>query len=292
MKSSLLIVAASAVLATAGPVNNDKRALEVVWVDDIVTVTVTKEVTPTSSVFVENKPSPKPTTEAPKPAPKPEEKAAPKPAAAAAQPSAQPSAQPAPKPAPKPQSQPAPPKPVIEVPKITVPGVTVTVNPPKDNGNQGGNDYQRAVLNAHNGHRSQHSASALSWSDDLANKAAANANKCVFAHDSSGQNLASFGSTGDLGSAADAAAKGVSDQWYKEISDFHYFGQPNPTQDFEKWGHFTQVVWKGSQQVGCATVKCPAGTVLGFPSMYTVCNYAPAGNFAGQYANNVKPLSG
>lgn len=175
MKSSLLIVAASAVLATAGPVNNDKRALEVVWVDDIVTVTVTKEVTPTPSVFVENKPSPKPTTAAPKPAPKPEEKAAPKPAAAAAQPSAQP--------APKPQPQPAPPKPVIEVPKITVPGVTVTVNPPKDNGNQGGNDYQRAVLNAHNSHRSQHSASSLSWSDDLANKAAANANKCVFAHD-------------------------------------------------------------------------------------------------------------
>lgn len=107
---------------------------------------------------------------------------------------------------------------------------------------------------------------------------------------SSGQNLASIGSSGNLGSAADAAANGIANQWYKEISDFHYFGQPNPTQDFDKWGHFTQVVWKDTREVGCATVKCAAGTVLGLPSMYTVCNYAPAGKYPKHFVNETSEL--
>jgi pathogenesis-related protein 1 len=52
-------------------------------------------------------------------------------------------------------------------------------------------------------------------------------------------------------------------------------------------GHFTQVVWKNTKQLGCAVVNCPAGTI--FDAMYGatpfhVCEYNPPGNYAGQFS--------
>jgi hypothetical protein len=63
------------------------------------------------------------------------------------------------------------------------------------------------------------------------------------------------------------------------MANWAFYGQENPPADMniDLYGHFTQVVWKDSTKVGCATVKCPAGTVLSFPSWYTVCNYNPQG---------------
>lgn len=73
-------------------------------------------------------------------------------------------------------------------------------------------------------------------------------------------------------------------------------------------------VWKGTTQVGCAVVKCPAGSVIPkwvshFDDQtimcllltynqsahatqtsvtdYVVCEYNPPGNYAGQYGTNV-----
>lgn len=58
------------------------------------------------------------------------------------------------------------------------------------------------------------------------------------------------------------------------------YGQANPDMSlFEKWGHFSQIVWKGTEQVGCATVVCDSlGNVDSTePLPFTVCNYSPAG---------------
>lgn len=46
-------------------------------------------------------------------------------------------------------------------------------------------------------------------------------------------------------------------------------------------GHFTQIVWKGSNQLGCAAVTCPDGKIFtGYgPTLYLVCEYAPPGNW-------------
>lgn len=58
------------------------------------------------------------------------------------------------------------------------------------------------------------------------------------------------------------------------------YGQANPDMTyFEKWGHFSQILWKGSVSVGCATVVCPLlGNVdSSAPSPFTVCNYYPPG---------------
>jgi uncharacterized protein YkwD len=157
--------------------------------------------------------------------------------------------------------------------------------------------YDKVMLAYHNIHRANHSAPALEWDDELAGYAENTANGCVFEHDMKqgkggyGQNLASWGATSDIdGLKNKAAAGGITNQWYdSEMSNWAFYGQENPPSDMniDLYGHFTQVVWKDSTKVGCATVKCPAGSVLSFPSWYTVCNYNPQGNFGGRYADNV-----
>ncbi len=48
-------------------------------------------------------------------------------------------------------------------------------------------------------------------------------------------------------------------------------------------GHFTQVVWKGSQEVGFGKAHGKDGRV------FVVGNYHPAGNVMGQFEENVFP---
>jgi hypothetical protein len=68
--------------------------------------------------------------------------------------------------------------------------------------------------------------------------------------------------------------------WYDEIKDYDW-ANPGKSINSNAIGHFTQVVWKGSTQLGCGI-----GVTTG-NSVYGVCNYSPAGNYLGQYAENV-----
>lgn len=78
-----------------------------------------------------------------------------------------------------------------------------------------------------------------------------------------------------------ATSRAISDAWYNgELNDFSsQYGKTDPdSSTFHSWGHFTQIVWSGSTQVGCHAQFCPAGTM--YPNMdawFTVCNYYPAG---------------
>src|SRR5437016_3470378 len=79
----------------------------------------------------------------------------------------------------------------------------------------------------------------------------------------------------------------ISDQFYNgEIGEFgNQYGQANPDMsNFEKWGHFSQVVWKETTKIGCATQHCPGG-VSGVggdvPPYLTFCNYGCPGKFIG-----------
>src|SRR5262245_10897510 len=71
---------------------------------------------------------------------------------------------------------------------------------------------------------------------------------------------------------------------------------PWPTDPTIVWGHFTQLVWKDTTKLGCAVATCSGGVVMPDGSTspmdsFTVCNYKSAGNFAGEYAQNVgEPL--
>lgn len=173
MKSSLFLVAASALLASAGPLR--KRAMETDWVYEVVTVTVTagqELASVPTAVFIESKPEPTkpvPTKYTPPPPPPVPTVTKPKPTKQAPPPP------PPPPPAPTTttpvvQSPPPPPQPTAN---------TQPANPPATNlGN-----YEQTILDQHNIHRRNHSAPDLTWDSTLAQYAANTANTCVFAHD-------------------------------------------------------------------------------------------------------------
>jgi uncharacterized protein YkwD len=281
MKASLILASSGALLAMAGPIN--KRAMETEWVMEIVTVTVTggaEPPAPTEPVFVEP-PAPEPTSEVPDVVEAPIDVPTQEPEPPAPEPTQEPEPQ-----QPEPQ-EPAPQEPAPQEPAPQEP--------------QPGTDYKSTMLYHHNLHRTNHSAPALEWDDTLAKYADNTARGCVFEHDMNqggggyGQNLASWGSSGDISSKQiEIGAGGVTNQWYNgEVNAWSFYGDDNPApgSDLHAWGHFTQVVWKSTTKLGCATVECPAGSVLGLPSWYTVCNYNPPGNFGGEYGNNVlEPL--
>ena len=67
------------------------------------------------------------------------------------------------------------------------------------------------------------------------------------------------------------------DSWYSEVSKYNY-GRPGFS--FET-GHFTQVVWKSSRELGVGAARSRSGKV------YVVANYSPPGNYLGQFPANV-----
>ncbi|CUS21130.1 LAQU0S02e06656g1_1 [Lachancea quebecensis] len=133
--------------------------------------------------------------------------------------------------------------------------------------------FQTQVLLEHNSYRALHRAPELAWSTQLAAYAQnyANSYNCngTLVHSSGpyGENLA----LGYNSSAAVAA-------WYNEVR-LYDFKSPGFAEDT---GHFSQLVWVSSKRLGCARVDC--GDYYG---QYTICNYDPPGNVAGQYKANV-----
>jgi len=108
-----------------------------------------------------------------------------------------------------------------------------------------------------------------------------------------GKNGGGYGQNIAAGVAGDNITAVITDLFYNgEVNYFNgKYGEASPT-DFEMWGHFSQVVWKATTHVGCATQDCTAaggvadaGTNV--PPYFTVCNYAGPGNVAGMYGDNI-----
>jgi uncharacterized protein YkwD len=136
----------------------------------------------------------------------------------------------------------------------------------------------QALLDSHNRVRAQHCAAPLTWSPRLASAAQAWANSlraqgCKFGHSGGkyGENLAA-GTSGTLDGEA------VTAMWYDEHKQYS-FRNGGFSMDT---GHFTQVVWRGTTQMGCATTSCNNMDIW-------VCEYDPPGNVETQYRQNVLP---
>lgn len=151
------------------------------------------------------------------------------------------------------------------------------------------------ALSDHNTYRAKHHSPKMTLSDSLNNSAQTWAQHLAtigkLEHTPSnqrqyGENLyVSY--TTQTSIAAGTLAHEAVKSWYNEVSSYNY---ANPGFSGTT-GHFTQVVWKSSTQLGCGAAQGTA-TVNGtkFNAFYVVCHYAPAGNVIGQFpANVLKP---
>ncbi|KAL7272546.1 hypothetical protein RUND412_004645 [Rhizina undulata] len=100
----------------------------------------------------------------------------------------------------------------------------------------------------------------VTWNDTLASYAGAHSKKCVFKHSGGpyGENLAA----GYPSAATSAEAWGDEGRMYSYAGDGTGFT--------EATGHFTQMVWEGTKQIGCAAVLCPNMLAQNIDSWY-VC---------------------
>lgn len=154
---------------------------------------------------------------------------------------------------------------------------------------------QQQALADHNQYRALHGSPAMTPSDALHDTAQAWAEAIArtgqFDHStpdqrqSAGENLAAYYTTGFMDTET-LANRAVQD-WYDEIAQYDY-GNPGFSGET---GHFTQVVWKTSTQLGCGAAQ---GTKtinrVTYNAFYVVCHYGPAGNVRGQFLENVPRL--
>ena len=137
----------------------------------------------------------------------------------------------------------------------------------------------QAIVDAHNEYRARHCAAPLTWSPKLAQVAQAwaeslKAQGCKFGHkprNTYGENLAA-GTSGTLDGRA------VVGMWYDEVKLYQF---PNGGFSMQT-GHFTQVVWRGTTQIGCGVTTCNGMDIW-------VCEYDPYGNVETMYRQNVLP---
>jgi len=131
----------------------------------------------------------------------------------------------------------------------------------------------------------------------MTNIAAGIAASCVYAHNTAAGG-GGYGQNIGAGAEPSAVPALITNEMYDgEIGWFPLpYGQSSPDMtNFEDWGHFSQIVWQSTTQVGCATQYCPNGlanTGGDVSPYFTVCNYSPPGNFANEYGANVLPPQG
>eukprot|EP00117_Sycon_ciliatum_P035905 scpid92307/ scgid1571/ Peptidase inhibitor 16; Cysteine-rich protease inhibitor len=157
-----------------------------------------------------------------------------------------------------------------------------------------------AMLNAHNNARSIASPTpctplpAMTWNTVLANVAQAYADRCIYEHNGArtSDTNGAFSYVGEnlyisTNTPSDPAVVSVM-SWDKEK---HYYDYDTLVCAPGKvCGHYTQIVWNSSQQLGCGAKLCDAANTKSYPfdkskfskGYIVVCNYGPGGNYRGQ----------
>ncbi|KAI1374223.1 PR-1-like protein [Hypoxylon crocopeplum] len=139
--------------------------------------------------------------------------------------------------------------------------------------------FTSAILNSTNVYRSTYNASSVRWNSTLesfassylsSSQSPSSDESCTMAHSGGpyGENLA-LGCS-DAGSCVD--------MWAAESASYDY-GSPRFA---EATGHFTQLVWRDTTDVGCGARLCPANG-----GWYLACEYWPRGNVVGAFADEV-----
>ena len=124
------------------------------------------------------------------------------------------------------------------------------------------------------------------WSDAAAANAQAWADGCAYGHNPNlgtvgfGENIYAAAYTGSPPPGWNPPVDAVA-SWASEAIDYDY----STNSCSLVCGHYTQLVWRDSQAVGCGIKVCTTNSPFGpsFPTWtFVVCDYDPPGNFAGQ----------
>ncbi|KAK9378179.1 uncharacterized protein V2V93DRAFT_376435 [Kockiozyma suomiensis] len=131
---------------------------------------------------------------------------------------------------------------------------------------------EQSALDAQNAAREEAGVPDFTWSDDLAAEAKSYAEYLsandLFVHSGvagEGENLYWSSSTAS-GQLTDAV-----DSFLSEKSSYDAAGDPVIGDGYTAYGHYTQIIWKTTTEVGCAESEG-----------YVVCRYYPQGNYLGE----------
>lgn len=132
------------------------------------------------------------------------------------------------------------------------------------------------LLAAHNKYRAALGLPPLQWSERLAASAQRWADHLAsvgrLEHSGSGQNLA-------IAASGSQSLTQLVDLWGNERAYFRngFFPAISATGNWVNVGHYSQIVWRMTAEVGCGFGRANRNDVL-------VCNYNPPGNVTGERA--------
>jgi hypothetical protein len=141
---------------------------------------------------------------------------------------------------------------------------------------QDDSDGPTELLAAHNAYRASLGLPPLRWSDRLAADAQQWADHLAetgtFEHSGAGQNLA-------MATAGTESLTQLVDLWGSEQAHFTdgYFPAISTTGNWMDVGHYSQIIWRTTTEVGCGFAENEGRDIL-------VCDYDPPGNVMGERA--------
>ncbi|XP_078687381.1 Golgi-associated plant pathogenesis-related protein 1-like [Branchiostoma floridae x Branchiostoma belcheri] len=141
-------------------------------------------------------------------------------------------------------------------------------------------EFAKNCLAVHNELRAKHGAPALKLSDKLTEHAQKWADHLAKIGKLEHSEGSGYGENVAMQWGDDVPARSFVQQWYSEVERYDFGDKGGNYQPSA--GHFSQVVWKGSKELGVGTAKSDKGMAV------TVCNYSPPGNMQGAFGSNVQ----
>jgi|AntRauTorckE5430_2_1112549.scaffolds.fasta_scaffold03454_1 uncharacterized protein YkwD len=148
-------------------------------------------------------------------------------------------------------------------------------NPVAETGSNYTKEQAEEMVSRHNEYRKAVGVSDLKWSNEVATYAQNWANHlaengCDLEHRSNNK----YGENISWSYGRDPAPTQISDDWASEKK--YWKGGKITMRNFSKVGHYTQMIWFASTEIGCGQATCSDGSII------VVCNYNPPGNMIGQ----------
>lgn len=140
--------------------------------------------------------------------------------------------------------------------------------------------FAQRVLGEHNRERDRAGVPRLAWNDGLARDAQAWAQRLADEGWLRHASQAEQGGAGEnlwMGSAGRYEPESMIGAFVEERRHYRHgvFPDVSRTGNWQDVGHYTQVVWRGTREVGCAVAR-------GADYDFLVCRYWPSGNWMGQ----------